>query len=75
MTAIRSGSGAGINPMATGVGALATSTFPDEQAQGIDHLAHHAGAVCVRCGHTLAGDMPARRSMMDGWIHDVCPTK
>jgi hypothetical protein len=64
----------GMNPGAK-IGGKANSIFPEDRTQGIDHLAHHAGTVCVRCGHTLDQDMPARRSMTDGWIHDVCPVK
>jgi hypothetical protein len=70
-----SGGGSGLQPGTTGTGALATSSFQADQVQGIDNLAHHAGSVCLRCGHTLDADMPARRSMKDGWIHDVCPLK
>jgi hypothetical protein len=70
-----SGGGSGLQPGTTGIGALATSTFPDEQFPHSDQMAHHAGTVCVRCGHTLDAEMPARRSMKDGWIHDVCPEK
>jgi hypothetical protein len=70
-----SGAGSGLQPGTTGVGALATSSFADDRTQNIDHLAHHAGSVCLRCGHTLDSDMPARRSVTDGWIHDVCPVK
>jgi hypothetical protein len=64
----------GMNPGAK-IGGKAKPTFPEDATENIDHLAHHAGTVCPRCGHTLDADMPARRSMKDGWIHDVCPVK
>jgi hypothetical protein len=63
---------AGMNPGAK-IGGKASAIFPDERSEGIDHSAHHTGAVCVRCGHVLDADMPARRSLKDGWVHDVCP--
>jgi hypothetical protein len=62
----------GMNPGAK-IGGKAAQIFADERGQNVDQAAHHAGSVCVRCGHTLEADTPARRSLQGGWIHDVCP--
>jgi hypothetical protein len=70
--AIGGAANTGMNPGAK-IGGKANPIFADDQEQAIDHLAHHARTVCARCGHTLDADMPARRSVQDGWIHDVCP--
>jgi hypothetical protein len=40
---------------------------------GDDNEAHHAGAVCGRCGAVVAAGQDVRRRADGQWVHEVCP--
>ena len=41
--------------------------------EGDDNEAHHAGAVCGRCGAVVTAGQDVRRRADGQWVHEVCP--